>query len=114
MFYDEFIKLCNMVHMSPTSVAKAVGLAGAHVTKWKKGSTPTDATVYKLCDYFGVSYDYFDKKNTPTGSGERTVDLSEVDYAFYGDYKELSEAEQETLRDMVRIMRERRSSRQEK
>lgn len=59
MFYDEFIKLCNSVQKSPTAVAKEIGLAGAHVTKWKNGSKPTDATIYKVCDYFGIPYDYF-------------------------------------------------------
>ena len=61
-----------------------------------------------------ISVDYLlgtANKKTPTISGERTVDLSEVDFAFYGDYKELTEAEQETLRDMVRIMRQRREER---
>lgn len=59
MFYDEFIKLCNGIQKSPTAVAKEIGLAGAHVTKWKNGSTPTDATVYKVCDYFKIPYNYF-------------------------------------------------------
>lgn len=59
MFYDEFVKLCNSKEKSPTAVAKEIGLAGAHVTKWKKGSTPTDATTYRICDYFGLPHDYF-------------------------------------------------------
>ena len=45
--------------MSPTAVAKEVGLSGAHVTKWKNGSTPTDATIYRICDHFGLDFDYF-------------------------------------------------------
>ena len=59
MFYDEFIKLCNSISKSPTAVAKEIGFAGAHVNKWKNGSTPTDATIFKICDYFGLPYDYF-------------------------------------------------------
>ena len=64
MFYDEFIKLCNSVSKSPTAVAKEMGFAGAHVTKWKNGSIPTDATIFKICDYFNLPHDYFygDKK----------------------------------------------------
>lgn len=59
MFYDEYIRLCNEKGMSPTAVAKESGLSGAHVTKWKNGSTPTDATIYKICDYFGLASNYF-------------------------------------------------------
>lgn len=39
--------------------------------------------------------------------------LDEVDVAFYGEYKELSEDDKDTIRDMVRVMRERRAKKQE-
>ena len=73
MFYDEFIKLCNSISKSPTSVAKEMGFAGAHVTKWKNGSTPTDATIFKICDYFNLPHDYFSggkKEKSPSKIGE--------------------------------------------
>lgn len=69
MFYDEYIRLCNEKGMSPTAIAKEIGLSGAHVTKWKNGSTPTDATIYRICDHFGLSYDYFDQDKVVTCSG---------------------------------------------
>ncbi len=84
MFYDEFIKLCNRAGKTPTTVAKEIGLAGAHVTKWKNGSTPTDANVFKVCDYFGVSHDYFSAK-------EKGPALTEQD-------------ERDVARDVERIM----------
>lgn len=59
VFYDEYIKLCNSISKSPTAVAKEMGFAGAHVTKWKNGSIPTDATIFKICDYFNLPHDYF-------------------------------------------------------
>ena len=86
MFYDEFIKLCNSVSKSPTAVAKEIGFTGAHVTKWKNGSTPTDATIFKICDYFGIAHDYFsacEKEKAPTGTGERMSD-DELKVALFG------------------------------
>jgi len=38
--------------------------------------------------------------------------LDQVDVAFYGEYKELSDEEKETVRDMVRLMRQRRAQKQ--
>lgn len=58
----------------------------------------------------GVIAIYAEK--VPTGSGERDI-LDEIDIAFYGEYKELTEDDKETVRDMVRVMRERRAKRQE-
>ena len=55
-----------------------------------------------------------DAKNerASTGFGERDI-LDEVDIAFYGEYRELTEDDKETVRDMVRVMRERRAKKQE-
>ena len=77
MFYDEFIKLCNTVHKSPTAVAKEIGLSGAHVTKWKNGSHPTDATIFRVCDYFGLPYHYFD---SPKGTAPAADDEELAEY----------------------------------
>lgn len=47
--------------------------------------------------------------------GSSSVDLlDEVDVAFYGEYKELGDDDKETIRSMVRVMRERRAKQQEK
>lgn len=39
---------------------------------------------------------------------ERDEALDDIDIAFYGNYKELSEDDKKTIRDMVMLMRERR------
>lgn len=57
MFYDNFVRLCNRVNKSPSSVATEIGLSRASVNGWKNGKKPTDATTIKLADYFGVSVD---------------------------------------------------------
>ena len=36
--------------------------------------------------------------------------LDDVDIAFYGEYKELTEEDRATIRDMVSVMRKRRAS----
>ena len=51
----------------------------------------------------GTHYEQTEK--APTESGERDI-LDEVDLAFYGNYKELSEANKETLRAMARVLLE--------
>ena len=44
------------------------------------------------------------------GEKESADVLDQVDVAFYGDFKELDEAQKEAVRDMVRLMRERRQN----
>lgn len=116
MFFDIFNDLCKRKGVSCKRAAEDIGLSNSITTKWKKtGATPTGETLERISKYFVVSIDYLlgtETEKAPTGSGERDI-LDEIDIAFYGEYKELTEDDKETVRDMVRVMRERRAKRQE-
>lgn len=112
MFYDRFIQLCSQKGVSPSRAAIDAGISKSLVTKWKTNACkdPSPDVLRKLANYFGVAVsDLLDEEKTPTPKGERDI-LDEVDVAFYGDYKELSEDEKEILRDMARVMRARRQN----
>ena len=55
MFYKNFLKLCNSVGKSPSAVVSEIGITKTCVTRWKKGGKPTDATLSRIAEYFGVS-----------------------------------------------------------
>lgn len=55
MFYDNFIRACNSAGKSPSAVVVEAGISKPAVTRWKKGQQPTDASLQKLSDYFGIS-----------------------------------------------------------
>lgn len=118
MFYDRFMQLCKDRGIPPSRAATEAGLSKSTVTKWKNtpDAEPTGSALKKLSEYFGIPISELldeENKKAPTETGER-IDMSEVDIAFYGDFKELDEDEQETVRDMVRLMRERRAKREAK
>ena len=54
-FYNNFVRLCNSVDKSPSRVVLEIGGTKSAITRWKNGSTPTDATAMKIAEYFGVS-----------------------------------------------------------
>lgn len=82
-FYQRFISLCNRDDISPSRVALNIGLSKTAVNGWKKkGSTPTDATLAKLSEFFNVSIDYLlgitddengHKKSAPVVSNEGEI-----------------------------------------
>ena len=114
MFYDKFAYLCTIKGVTPTRAAIDAGISKSLVTKWKTNGiqVPSPDVLKKLSIYFMVPVSELldeSEKKAPTANGERDI-LSEIDIAFYGEYKELSEDDQKTIRDMVRIMRQRRSS----
>lgn len=58
MFWDIYCDLCAKKGLSPNAVAKQLSIASGSVTNWKNGSTPQNATMKKIADYFGTSVSY--------------------------------------------------------
>lgn len=90
---------------------KESGISSATMSQWRKRIySPSSAAIRKIEEYLGIVFSIEQKENAPAETGER-IDMNDVDVAFYGDYKELSDDDQKTIRDMVRVMRERRANR---
>ncbi|MBQ9167739.1 MAG: helix-turn-helix domain-containing protein [Oscillospiraceae bacterium] len=93
-------------------------ISSASFSQWRTGKyKPSEKNLVKAAEVLGVSYSYLlngveEKENAPVTDDESDV-LDQVDIAFYGDFKKLCEDDKATIRDMVRVMRERRSKKQE-
>lgn len=58
-FYQRYVMLCSNIGKSPSAVALENGFSKASVNHWKIGrANPTDLTLSKLANYFGVSVEY--------------------------------------------------------
>ena len=99
--------LCEVKGIRPGRLCAELGLSRGLMTDLKMGrkKTVNAETAQKIAGYFGVSVGHL------LGQEQSDV-LDQVDVAFYGDFKELNEEEKETVRDMVRLMRERRAAKQ--
>lgn len=58
-FYKNYLNLCNSIGKSPSKVATEIGLSPATPTVWKKGALPHPNVMNNICNYFGVTEDYF-------------------------------------------------------
>lgn len=56
-FYHKYLLQCQKKGETPSAAAINAGFSKMTVSRWKKGSTPTDATILALSDYFDCSYD---------------------------------------------------------
>lgn len=99
--------LCQENDIRPGRLCDELNLSRSLMTDLKMGrkKTVNAETAQKIAVFFGVSVGYL------LGHSEGNI-LEEVDVAFYGDFKELNDEEKETVRDMVRLMRERRTAKQ--
>lgn len=68
-FYKRYCELCAEKGISPSAAAIEIGLRKSNVTYWKSGrNSPSDATLLKIADYFGVTVEYLrgeETKNAP-------------------------------------------------
>ena len=89
-FYNEiFLPLCASTGKKPTVVAQDLGFSRSVVSNWKiRGSFPTDTTLVRIADYFGVSVDSLKgKKEQPI----QEDGLSDVKQMLKGMIPDLSE-----------------------
>lgn len=108
--YKNIIALCEQRGIKGGKMCTDLGISKGLLTDLKMGRRTgvSAVTAQKIADYFGVSVGYLlgrETEKAPTVSGERDI-LDDVDLAFYGDYKELTEASKATLRAMVRVLKE--------
>lgn len=107
--YEVIEKLCAQKGIRPGYLCNELGLSRGLMTDLKMGrkKSVSAQTAQKIAAYFGVSVGYL------LGEQAENADvLDQVDVAFYGDFKELDEDDKEAVRDMVRLMRQRRAAKQ--
>lgn len=103
--YERIEELCRSRGIRPGRLCNDLGISRGLVTDLKMGrkKSVNAETAQKIASYFGISVGQL------LGQVESTDVLDQVDIAFYGDFKELNEEEKRAVRDMVRLMRERRT-----
>ena len=107
--YENIQMLCDNMGVRPGRMCDELGLSRGLMTDLKMGRKKgvNAETAQKIAGYLGVSVARL------LGQQETQQDiLDQVDVAFYGDFKELDEEQKEAVRDMVRLMRQRRAAQQ--
>lgn len=110
---DRVKAICKERKIPISKLERDLGYANGYIGQLRKGVFPSDRLL-EIAEYLSVSHTYIltgeENKKAPTEAGERDI-LDDIDVAFYGDFKELNEDEKETVRDMVRLMRQRKERR---
>jgi len=104
--YENIQKLCQEKGIRPGRLCDELGLSRGLMTDLKMGrkKSVSAETAQKIAGFFGVSVGQLLGQEAPGDI------LDQVDVAFYGDFKELNDEEKEAVRDMVRLMRQRRQN----
>lgn len=69
LFWDRLYNMCAIKDCKPNTMAKAIGLSTATVTKWKNGAIPNGDALVKIANYFDCSVDYLlGRTDNPKGN----------------------------------------------
>ena len=106
----EFVrKVCRQRGIAISQLERDCGFANGYLNPKKMTKLPYDRAV-QIAKYLHVT-----AQEVLTGELPKEVEagdiLDQVDIAFYGEFKELDQEQQETVRDMVRLMRQRKANR---
>ena len=115
--YEHILALCERDGIRPGRLCDELGISRGLMTDLKMGRKKgvNAETAQKIASFFGVSVGHLlGIEDSDAVLSNNTINLDQIDVAFYGEFKELSEEDKETVRDMVRIMRERRADKQRK
>ena len=115
--YESILNLCERYGIRPGRLCDELGISRGLITDLKMGRKKgiNAETAQKIASFFGVSVGYLlGIEGSDAADSTTTVNLDQIDVAFYGEFKELSEEDKETVRDMVRIMRDRRADKSRK
>ena len=112
--YESILTLCQRDGIRPGRLCDELGISRGLMTDLKMGRKKgvNAETAQKIASFFGVSVGHLLGIEESTADSADAINLDRVDVAFYGEFKELSEEDKETVRDMVRIMRQRRDGKQ--
>lgn len=91
MFYDNFIRACQIKKQKPNPVAMKCGGTKSSATSWKNGASPNSDIVAKIAEYLEVSTDFL-------LLGKATVDsLSSIEQELINSFRKLSPNEQQRI-----------------
>ena len=104
--------ICVQRNIPISQLERECGFSNGYLNPKKMSKIPYDRARL-IAEYLGITITEIltgeKEEKAPTNNGGRKIDLQEVDVGFYGEFVELSEDDKETVRDMVRVMRDRRS-----
>lgn len=114
MFYDRYVELCRKNGMSPTGVARKVGISSRTAADWALGAEPRNSTLKRIADYFNVDVSYFYDDDGLTDEIEDTPlvrdfikqmnELTEDERLILMGFRTLSDAgKQKLMRELMRI-----------
>ena len=112
-FYDNYLRLCAEHGETPSGAAAAIGLSNAAATGWKKGKMPSDLTLSKLAEHFGVSVAELTTEKNESRSASTVTD-ADLKFALFGGDGKITDAMFEEVKRFAAFVKQREQEKEAK
>lgn len=90
-------------------LSEFLNVAQNTVSYWEKGTyQPDNEMLARIADFFGVTIDYLVGRTSSPELSVLDSELSEVDFALYGEVKDLTDEEKEKILEFVKFTKSQR------
>lgn len=106
MFYKKFIDLCVDRGVTPSEVARDVGINKSAISQWKAHrNNPSDITKQRIANYFSVPVSYFDEKEEkpPVEIDKELSSNKYSDWQILAAYEKADENVKEAIRLLLKL-----------
>ena len=116
--YETIYSLCEQQKITGGRLCKEIGIQRSLITDLKMGrkKTLSAETLTKIAEYFGVSVDYLlgnEQKEKPAPQQEDELTIDTLEYALYGEARDLDEDEKQQVLDLVKLMKKKKREMQQ-
>ena len=117
--YNRIEDLCKSQGINMTQMCKEAGIPRGNLTDLKNGRTAILSTknLGKISNYFQVSMDYLlgneQKKEPTTKSDELDLQLEGIDFALFGEVKEMTDEQKQDVLDYIKFKKSQQKREQE-
>lgn len=106
MFYERLKQSCKKSGTTITAILREMNMNSANTSSWKNGGKPSTDVLVKLSERLNVSTDYLltGKEKEPSLDEQ----LEGVDFALWGEVKELTDGEKKDILDFIKFKKAQR------
>lgn len=95
--------------LSQAAFARDIHASQNTVSQWEKGlRQPNNDTLKEIAEYFNVSTDFLLGISNESQSDEINKELQGIDFALYGETKDLTDAEKQDILSYIKFKKSQR------
>lgn len=103
IFHEQLLKYMKLNNKTQSDISNDLGISLTTVSGWYHGNNfPRPDKMQLLADYFNINVEDLIKRES------NNVSLSDIEFALYGEVKDLTDEEMEDVSNYIQFLKQKR------